>query len=125
MQRSKVVNILIVEDGPAIQELLAFNVKQCGCYVIQTYGVSEAWAYINRILPQVDIILLDWLLPDGYGIDLLRNLCADQRTYHIPVNDGKAFAGESGLSQSTHHISTNEATLELDSYLGPSDAIWL
>ena len=78
-------NILIVEDEPAIQELLAFNIKQGGYRVIQAYGVASALAHINRALPLPDLILLDWLLPDGYGVNLVRNLRADQRTYHIPI----------------------------------------
>ena len=50
-------NILLVEDEPAIQELLAFNVSQCGFRAIQAFDVSSATAEINRALP--DLILLD------------------------------------------------------------------
>ena len=85
IKKTKVANILIVEDEPAIQELLAFNIKQSGYRVIQAYGVASALAHINRALPLPDLILLDWLLPDGYGVNLVRNLRADQRTYHIPI----------------------------------------
>jgi two-component system phosphate regulon response regulator PhoB len=76
-------NILLVEDEPAIQELLAFNVTQCGFRAIQATDVASATAEINRALP--DLILLDWMLPDTPGVELARRLRADQRTRNIPI----------------------------------------
>jgi two-component system, OmpR family, phosphate regulon response regulator PhoB len=76
-------NILLVEDEPAIQELLAFNVTQCGFRAIQATDVASATAEINRALP--DLILLDWMLPDTTGVELARRLRADQRTRNIPI----------------------------------------
>ncbi len=76
-------NILLVEDEPAIQELLAFNVAQCGFRAIQAYDVPNALAEINRALP--DLILLDWMLPGTSGVELARRLRAEQRTRDIPI----------------------------------------
>ena len=76
-------NILIVEDEPAIQELLAFNVAQCGFRAIQSYDVPGALAEINRALP--DLILLDWMLPGTSGIELARRLKRDELTGDIPI----------------------------------------
>ena len=76
-------NILLVEDEPAIQELLAFNVTQCGFRAIQAGDVASATAEINRALP--DLILLDWMLPDVPGVELARRLRADQRTRNVPI----------------------------------------
>lgn len=76
-------NILLVEDEPAIQELLAFNVAQCGFRAIQAYDVPSAKAEINRALP--DLILLDWMLPGASGVELARSLRADARTRDIPI----------------------------------------
>jgi two-component system phosphate regulon response regulator PhoB len=76
-------NILLVEDEPAIQELLAFNVAQCGFRAIQAYDVPNALAEINRALP--DLILLDWMLPGTSGVELARRLRADQRTRDVPI----------------------------------------
>jgi len=77
------VNILIVEDEPAIQELLAFNVQQCGFQAVQALDVASAMKYINNALP--DLLLLDWMLPDTTGIEFARRLRADQRTRNIPI----------------------------------------
>ncbi|MDP1636842.1 MAG: phosphate regulon transcriptional regulator PhoB [Candidatus Nitrotoga sp.] len=76
-------NILVVEDEPAIQELLAFNISQCGYRAIEAYDADGAWAHINHALP--DLILLDWMLPGSSGVELARRLRADQRTRNIPI----------------------------------------
>lgn len=76
-------NILIVEDEPAIQELLAFNVAQCGFRAIQALDVVSAMTQITRALP--DLVLLDWMLPDTTGVEFARRLRADQRTRNIPI----------------------------------------
>lgn len=76
-------NILLVEDEPAIQELLAFNVTQCGYRAIPASDANAALALINRALP--DLILLDWMLPGMSGVELARRLRADQRTHNIPI----------------------------------------
>ena len=76
-------NILIVEDEPAIQELLAFNVNQCGFKASQALDVTSAAVQIKNALP--DMILLDWMLPDTTGVEFARRLRADQRTRNIPI----------------------------------------
>ncbi len=75
--------ILLVEDEPAIQELLAFNVKQCGYRAIPALDASQALAQVDRELP--DLILLDWMLPGIGGIELAKRWRADARTRNIPI----------------------------------------
>lgn len=76
-------NILVVEDEPAIQELLAFNITQCGYRATEAFDADGAWTHINHALP--DLILLDWMLPGSSGVELARRLRADQRTRNIPI----------------------------------------
>lgn len=76
-------NILLVEDEPAIQELLAFNVTQCGYRAIPVADADAAMAQINRALP--DLILLDWMLPGIPGVELARRLRSDSRTRDVPI----------------------------------------
>jgi two-component system phosphate regulon response regulator PhoB len=75
--------ILLVEDEPAIQELLAFNIKQCGYQPIQAADAAAALAHVSRELP--DLILLDWMLPGIGGIELAKRWRADQRTRNVPI----------------------------------------
>jgi len=75
--------ILIVEDEPAIQELLAFNVMQAGFQALRAEDADSAWQQIRGTAP--DLILLDWMLPNTSGVVLAKQLRADARTKDIPI----------------------------------------
>jgi two-component system phosphate regulon response regulator PhoB len=75
--------ILIVEDEPAIQELLAFNVMQAGFHALRADDADSAWQQIRGAMP--DLILLDWMLPNTSGVVLAKQLRADARTKDIPI----------------------------------------
>ena len=75
--------ILIVEDEPAIRELLAMNLRHAGFEVLQATDASSARRTIDAALP--DLLLLDWMLPDQSGVELARRLRADQRTRELPI----------------------------------------
>lgn len=75
--------ILIVEDEPAIQELLGFNVMQAGFQALRAADADSAWEQVRSNLP--DLILLDWMLPNTSGVVLAKQLRADARTKDIPI----------------------------------------
>jgi two-component system, OmpR family, phosphate regulon response regulator PhoB len=75
--------ILIVEDEPAIQELLTFNVMQAGFQALRAEDADGAWQQIRGSLP--DLILLDWMLPNTSGVALAKQFRADVRTRDIPI----------------------------------------
>ena len=75
--------ILIVEDEPAIQELLAFNVVQAGFQSLRADNAMSAWQQIRTHAP--DLILLDWMLPETSGIVLAKQLRSEVRTRDIPI----------------------------------------
>jgi two-component system, OmpR family, phosphate regulon response regulator PhoB len=75
--------ILIVEDEPAIQELLAFNVMQAGFQALRAEDAEGAWQQIRNSAP--DMILLDWMLPNTSGVVLAKQFRADARTRDIPI----------------------------------------
>lgn len=83
MKNAMTANILLVEDEPAIQELLAFNIKQCGFRPVIAADATAAIAHVNNELP--DLILLDWMLPGLSGIELAKRWRADARTKNIPI----------------------------------------
>src|SRR6266704_2703685 len=49
--------ILVVEDEPAIQELIAVNLEHAGHQVLRAANVPEAEALVREVLP--DLVLLD------------------------------------------------------------------
>lgn len=75
--------IMVVEDEPAIQELIAFNLKQAGHFVIEAPSAEQANSMIKETLP--DLILLDWMLPGMSGIEFARKIKGDSYTKAIPV----------------------------------------
>ncbi|RPH46262.1 MAG: phosphate regulon transcriptional regulatory protein PhoB [Burkholderiales bacterium] len=75
--------ILIVEDEPAIRELLALNLRHAGFEPVHAPDAAAARREIDAALP--DLVLLDWMLPDMPGVEVARRLRADSRTRHLPV----------------------------------------
>lgn len=76
-------NILVVEDEPAIQELLALNIKQAGYNALRSLSAEHAQQLLRETLP--DLILLDWMLPGMSGIEYARRLKSDNLTKSIPI----------------------------------------
>ncbi|HEX5539145.1 MAG TPA: phosphate regulon transcriptional regulator PhoB [Methylophilaceae bacterium] len=76
-------NILVVEDEPAIQELLALNLSQAGHNHVRALSVEQAQRLIIETLP--DLIILDWMLPGMSGLEYARKLKADELTKAIPI----------------------------------------
>jgi two-component system phosphate regulon response regulator PhoB len=75
--------ILVVEDEPAIQELIAYNLKQAGHQPLRADNAEQALNLVANALP--DLVLLDWMLPGLSGIEFARRLRADKRTRSIPI----------------------------------------
>lgn len=75
--------ILVVEDEPAIQELISVNLSFAGHKVLRAFDAEQAQTLIRAELP--DLILLDWMLPGASGLALARSLRNDERTRHVPV----------------------------------------
>jgi len=77
-------SILVVEDEPAIQELIAVNLEHAGHQVLRAGNVPEARLLIRDELP--DLVLLDLMLPGGApGSAFAYELRADERTRDIPI----------------------------------------
>jgi two-component system phosphate regulon response regulator PhoB len=75
--------ILVVEDEPITQKLIAVNLERAGHPVMRAANVPEARAAMREILPA--LVVLDWVLPDTSGMNFARQLRADQRTRDIPI----------------------------------------
>ena len=76
-------SILVVEDEPAIQELVSFTCTNNGYAVRRAESARAAQDAIRHELP--DLVILDWMLPDRAGIELLRDLRTDERTRALPI----------------------------------------
>ncbi|MCB1934542.1 MAG: phosphate regulon transcriptional regulator PhoB [Nitrosomonas sp.] len=77
------ITVLVVEDEPAIQELISYNLKRSGLTPICADNAEQATVMVNNILP--DLVLLDWMLPKSSGLDFARQLRRNSRTQAIPI----------------------------------------
>ncbi len=77
----KHANILVIEDDPGIQDMLKYSFSAEAYTLFQAYTVKQGWEIIEN--KAIDLVLLDWMLPDNSGIDLLHRI----RKYHsmLPV----------------------------------------
>lgn len=76
-------NILVVEDEPAVREMLRFVLEQDGFSVHEVEDAETARERINAQAP--DLLLLDWMLPGASGVELARGLKRDPLTREIPI----------------------------------------
>ncbi len=75
--------ILIVEDETPIREMLVFVMEQQGYETIEAADYASAEQQL--VEPYPDMILLDWMLPGGSGIQLARHIKSAEHLKHIPI----------------------------------------
>ena len=75
--------VLIVEDEPAIAELIAVNLRHNGFRPTWAMDSASAQLELDAVLP--DIILLDWMLPGESGLSLAKRWRSNARTKAVPI----------------------------------------
>ena len=75
--------ILVVEDEPAIAELISINLRHAGFEVTVATDADEAQDAVDGALPA--LVVLDWMLPGRSGYVLVRQWRAVPRTRGLPV----------------------------------------
>ena len=89
--------ILIVDDESAIRDMVGITLDLAGFSAISAADAHEAHVCIIDNKP--DLVLLDWMLPGGSGIELARRLCRDEITTNIPIIMLTAKASEDNKVQ--------------------------
>lgn len=80
---TKLPRVLVVEDEPAIRELLRYALAQAGFDPVLAGSAEDGLREIHAELPAV--LLLDLMLPGQSGIGLARQLRAEPRTRNLPI----------------------------------------
>jgi two-component system, OmpR family, phosphate regulon response regulator PhoB len=75
--------ILIVDDEPAIVELVTYSLREAHWDMSSVHCVADAWQFIQHRTPH--LVLLDWMLPDQTGLSLLSRIRADRQFNELPV----------------------------------------
>jgi two-component system phosphate regulon response regulator PhoB len=89
--------VLLVEDEPAILDLLQVTLSARGFRVRKAEDADRARESIRAELP--DVVILDWMLPGQSGIQLARELRSDARSRALPIIMLTAKADESDKVQ--------------------------
>lgn len=75
--------ILVVEDETPIREMITFVLEQNGFNSVEAVDIREAKEKI--VEPYPDLILLDWMLPGGSGVNLAKELKQGEYSRNIPI----------------------------------------
>ncbi|WP_201559314.1 phosphate regulon transcriptional regulator PhoB [uncultured Psychrobacter sp.] len=123
--------ILIVDDEPAIREMVMMTLEMAGFESLQAADISEAHQQVVDHRPA--LILLDWMLPgDKSGIDFCRMLKNDEMLAEIPVimltakseEDSKVHGLDAGADDyMTKPFSTRELISRIKAVLRRSSAL--
>ena len=107
--------VLVVEDEPAIAELISINLRHAGFEVTMAATADQAVSEVDRVLP--DLVVLDWMLPGQPGVALAKRWRSQSRTRELPIimltaraEEGDKVAGlDAGADDYlTKPFSTNE-----------------
>jgi two-component system, OmpR family, phosphate regulon response regulator PhoB len=80
---SKEPTILIVDDESAIRDMIGIALDTAGFNSLEAESALEA--HVNIVDKRPDLVLLDWMLPGGSGIELARRLKREELTADIPI----------------------------------------
>lgn len=76
--------VLVIDDDESLQRLVKFRLEgHEKVKIMQTTDGENGLSRAVKNLP--DLIILDWMLPDIQGPEVLRQLKSQQETKHIPV----------------------------------------
>jgi PAS domain S-box-containing protein len=77
------LKVLVVDDDHKAVELIAARIQDLASTVLRAYGGREAIETAQRELP--DLIVLDLMMPEVNGFDVVEALRGDSETAHIPI----------------------------------------
>lgn len=83
MKATSALRVLVIDDDPDILLLCRLNLTSAGMEVLEARGGEEGIAASLDELP--DVIVLDLMMPQVDGIEVIRRLKAEPRTSAIPV----------------------------------------
>lgn len=75
--------ILLVEDEQAIRQMLDFALSRAGYRILEAGDAVQAQSILRETKP--DLILMDWMLPDASGIELIKAIKQDEFNRDTPI----------------------------------------
>ncbi len=75
--------VLIIEDEKAVREMLCFTLKNNGFAIFEAENSDSAFGTLKK--NDINLILLDWMLPGKQGIEISKLLRSSSETKNIPI----------------------------------------
>jgi len=75
--------VLIIEDEKAVREMLCFTLKNNGFAIFEAEDSDSAFDKLKK--NDINLILLDWMLPGKQGIEISKLLRSSSETKNIPI----------------------------------------
>ena len=75
--------VLVVEDEAPIREMVQFTLARAGLELVEAADAAAARALLAA--GDIDLVLIDWMLPGESGLQLLNALKRDPATARLPV----------------------------------------
>ena len=89
--------VLIVDDEFAIRDMLRMALEMSNFHCIEAENINQAYQLIVDERP--DLVLLDWMLPGGSGLELMNRLKREELTRDMPVIMPTAKTAEDNVIQ--------------------------
>ena len=83
LSQNQTLKVLVVDDDPKSVELISLNITGLASTILRAYGGREAIDVAQRELP--DLIVLDLMMPEVNGFDVVEALHEDPDTTRIPI----------------------------------------
>ncbi|MBB6098166.1 DNA-binding response OmpR family regulator [Deinobacterium chartae] len=74
-------NVVVIEDERTVRDVIQFHLERAGLNVQSFAEAGSGWGHLTR----ADLLVLDWMLPDEAGINVLRRLRSTPELAHLPV----------------------------------------
>lgn len=75
--------VLVCDDDPDVRSVLTYNLSAEGFDVLAAEDGNQAWSLARNAAP--DLVVLDVMMPERDGLDVLASMKAHPRTRGIPV----------------------------------------
>lgn len=75
--------IYLLEDDESIRKLVIYGLESQGFMVEGFAAPSAFWPALEKAIPE--LVLLDWMLPEEDGLQILKKLRASARTHAVPI----------------------------------------
>ncbi len=102
--------ILIAEDDPTNMKILKLTLEEGEYQIESAINGKTAWEILEKSEEPFDVIILDWMMPEMDGMEMLVKIKQDKRFQHIPVIIQTAKARQDdiamGLEKGAFHFLT-------------------